>query len=110
MESVGKRTEGFSLASLLIGVCTAPVWWLLALFFAHTTANTDPLPLMMLLPFVAALAGIVLGIIGLVKSLKETPRVRSGIVCSVIGIALSALTLIATMLFWLLIYAASAFA
>ena len=110
METVGKRKEGFSLASLLIGACTAPVWWVLVLLFNHAIPNAEPLPLLMIFPLIASLTGIVLGIIGLVKSLRETPRVKGGIVCSVIGIVLSVLTLIATALFWLLIYAVSAFA
>ncbi len=109
MDNMTRRAECISLASLLIGVCTVPVWILLLLL---NSAREIPhiLPIMMILPLVASLAGIVLGIVGLVQSIRKPSRTKKGIVFSVIGTVLSILTLCATAYFWLIVYAASAFA
>lgn len=109
MDDKTKRAERISLASLLIGVCTAPVW--IALLCLNSVQEIPYiLAIMMLLPLVASLAGIVLGIIGLVKSLRVQPHTRKRIIFSVIGMVLSALMLCATAYFWLIVWAASAFA
>jgi hypothetical protein len=109
MDSDRKRAEHISLEAMLIGVCTAPVW--VALLCLNSVQEIPHiLAIMMLLPLVASLAGIVLGIVGLVKSLRVQPHTRKGIIFSVIGMVLSLLTLCATAYFWLIVWAASAFA
>ena len=104
-----KRAERISLASLLIGACTAPVWILLLLLNSKQEIPYI-LAIMLLLPLIASVAGIVLGIVGLVQSIRKPSRTKKGIVFSAIGIVLSSLTLCATAYFWLIVYAASAFA
>ncbi|MBQ5991313.1 MAG: hypothetical protein IJL62_02060 [Clostridia bacterium] len=109
MDSKTKRAEHISLAAMLIGICTALVW--IALLWLNSVQEIPyVLAIMMLLPLVASIAGIVLGIVGLVKSLRVRPRTGKGIAFAVIGIVLSLLTLCATAYFWLIVWAASAFA
>ena len=109
MDDKTKRAERISLASMLIGVCTAPVWILLVVLNGVLEIPYI-LTILKLLPLAASLAGIVFGIVGLVQSIRKRSRSKKGIVFSVIGIILNLLTLCATVLFWLLISAVSVFA
>jgi hypothetical protein len=109
MDDKIKRAERISLASMLIGVCTAPVWILLVVLNGVLEIPYI-LTIQKLLPLAASLAGIVLGIVGLIQSIRKRSRSKKGIVFSVIGIILNLLTLCATVLFRLLISAVSVFA
>ncbi len=109
MDDKTKRAERISLASMLIGVCTAPAWILLVVLNGVLEIPYI-LTILKFLPLAASLAGIVFGIVGLVQSIRKRSRSKKGIVFSVIGIILNLLTLCATVLFWLLISAVSVFA
>ena len=77
-----QRTLGFSLASFIIGICFVPLWLLLMLL---------PEVFWVYVPPIVALAGFVLGVIGLVLSIRKETRSVKGIVFASIGIVLSIL-------------------
>lgn len=99
-----KRAERISLASLLIGVCIVP-GWIMLVWFTNWFPNWDSLPVWMFAPLIASLAGLVLGVIGLIWSIRKQSRTVKGIVLSAIGVGLCLLSLCATALFWHLVFA-----
>ena len=80
-----QRALGFSIASLIIGICFIPAW-LLVLKLANDVG------VWYLLFFgipLAALAGLILGVIGLIGSIRKETRSKKGMVLASIGIVLN---------------------
>ena len=72
------RTPGFSVASPVLGIAAV----LCGLIGLRTVA------LYWIIAAAAALAGLILGVIGLVKSIRRSPKSVAGIVLASIGIAI----------------------
>ena len=105
MEDMKKnRAERISRAAFWIGVCIVP-GWILLVWFTNWFPNWDSLPVWMFAPLIASLAGLVLGVIGLVLSIRKQSRTVKGIVFSAIGVGLCMLSLCAAALFWHLAFA-----
>ena len=100
-----KHAERLSLASLLIGGCIIPVWFLLLWALSYT--NIDMKLVFLVLPVVVTLIGMVLGVIGLLKSMHRESHTTKGIVLSSLGILLNVLVLCAAMLIWIVVDAVS---
>ena len=87
-----QRALGFARASLIIGICIllsyVPAFYLFAWALA---IQLHVLPWILLIGFpLAALAGLVLGVIGLIGSIRKASHSTKGIVFASIGIALGA--------------------
>ena len=105
MENVKKnRAERIARTAFWIGVCIVP-GWILLVWFTNWFPNWDSLPVWMFAPLIASLAGLVLGVIGLIWSIRKQSRTVKGIVLSAIGVGLCLLSLCATALFWHLVFA-----
>ena len=72
------KMPGFSVASLILGIAAV----LCGLIGFQTVA------LYWIIAAAAALAGLILGVIGLVKSIRRSPKSVAGIVLASIGIAI----------------------
>ena len=86
-----KRALGFSRASLIIGICIIPAWFLsLAAAYWSEGTGTDLLwgIFFVGMPLVA-LAGLILGVIGLIGSIRKESHSTKGIVLASIGIVLT---------------------
>ena len=86
-----RRALGFSRASLMIGICIIPAWFLsLAVAYWSEGTGTDLLwgIFFVGMPLVA-LAGLILGVIGLIGSIRKESHSTKGIVLASIGIALT---------------------
>ena len=75
-----QRALNFAVISFFIGICAVPLWFLFILL-----AET----LWVYVPLIAALAGFVLGVIGLVLSIRKETRSVNGIVFASIGMVLN---------------------
>lgn len=86
-----QRALGFARASLIIGICIVPAWFLsLAISYWGERMGADLLwgILFFGMPL-AALTGLVLGVIGLIGSIRKESHSTKGIVFASIGIALT---------------------
>ena len=92
MDMQQKRAKRISLASLVIGLCIAPVWGLTAIVFDRHYVPYAGL-ISFAIPLFAAVTGTVLGVIGLIRSLGCAPRAKAGVVLGAIGTALNVLLL-----------------
>ena len=91
-----RRALGFSVAAFIIGICFVPIWLLL---MSLSEA------LWVYIPPIVALAGFVLGVIGLVMSIRRETRSVKGIVFASIGIVLNFFAAAATInLLYILTY------
>ena len=104
MEDMKKnRAERIARTAFWIGVCIVP-GWILLVWFTNWFPNWDSLPVWMFAPLIASLAGLVLGVIGLVLSIRKQSRTRKGIVLSSIGIGFCQLSLCVAALLRIAIY------
>ena len=86
-----KRALGFSRASLIIGICIIPAWFL-SLAAAYWREGTGANLLWGIFFFgmpLVALIGLVFGVIGLIGSIRKESHSTKGIVLASIGIALT---------------------
>ena len=91
-----QRALGFAVASFIIGICTVPLWILLMSLSEALWVYIAP---------IVALAGLVLGVIGLVMSIRRETRSVKGIVFASIGIVLNFFAAAATInLLYILTY------
>jgi len=98
-----QRALGFALASLIIGICFIPAWFFsLAAAYWSEGAGTDLLWGIFFVGMpLAALAGLVLGVIGLIGSIRKESRTPKAIVFASIGIALTILeTAFTALILW----------
>lgn len=89
-----QRALGFSIASLIIGICNLPtsLW-----FYTRDIFNMDGKPEILFLGILlVALAGLIFGVIGLIGSIRKETRSKKGIVFASIGIVLSIVVLFLT--------------
>ena len=96
MEDMKKnRAERIARTAFWIGVCVLPIWPLMFYmeFIELSFAVT-----------VVSLVGLVLGVIGLVLSIRKQSRTRKGIVLSSIGIGFCQLSLCVAALLRIAIY------
>ena len=100
-----KSAERWSLASLLIALGTIPFGIGLAWILSYANFNAT-LPFFLTL-LIASLAGFVLGVIGLLKSMRKQSHTTKGIVLSSIGILLNVLVVCGTLLLWMVADAVS---
>ena len=100
-----KSAERWSLASLLIGIGIIPVSFGLAWILSFTSFDSSLLFFIVMLA--ASLAGFVIGVIGLLKSMRKQSHTTKGIVLSSIGILLNVLILCGTLLIWMIADAVS---
>ena len=78
-----QRALNFAVISFFIGICAVPLWFLFILL-----AET----LWVYVPLIAALAGFVLGVIGLVLSIRKETRSVKGIAFASIGTVLNVIS------------------
>ena len=83
-----KRAERFALLSFLIGIAAAAAWIPL-LWLASDTASAFVHAVFLIGMPILSLVGLVLGVIGLVKSVRAETRSTKGIVFALIGIVLN---------------------
>ena len=92
-----QRALGFARASLIIGICNLPtsLW-----FYTRDIFNMDgKFEILFLGILLAALAGLILGVIGLIGSIRKETRSKKGMVLASIGIVLNmVLTLVSTII------------
>lgn len=92
MEAIKQRRAlGFSLASLMIGICIIPTWFL-SLATAYWREGTGANLLWGIFFFgmpLIALTGLVLGVIGLIGSIRKESHSTKGIALATIGIVLT---------------------
>ena len=102
-----QRALGFARASLIIGICIVPAWFLsLAISYWGERMGADRLwgILFFGMPL-AALTGLVLGVIGLIGSIRKESHSTKGIVFASIGIVLNFFAAAATInLLYILTY------
>ena len=98
-----KRALDFSRASLIIGICIIPAWFLsLAVAYWSEGTGTDLLwgIFFVGMPLVA-LTGLVFGVIGLIGSIRKESHSTKGIVLASTGIALTLLeTAFTALILW----------
>ena len=82
------RALRFGLVSLLVGIALIPLWVLLLWLAADTDSGIVKALFLYGLPAVSA-AGLALGVIGLIGSVRKTTRNKKGIAFAAIGIALN---------------------
>ena len=86
-----QRALGFSRTSLIIGICIIPAWFLsLAAAYWGEGTGTDLLWGIFFVGMpLAALTGLVFGVIGLIGSIRKESHSAKGIVLASIGIVLT---------------------
>ncbi|MBQ6234852.1 MAG: hypothetical protein IJK54_02970 [Clostridia bacterium] len=94
------RAERISLISMIVGIAAA-LSWIPLLWFASDLASDFVQAIFVYGYPVLSIAGLTLGIIGLIKSARLNPRSTKGVVFAVIGIVLCLLALAASG--WLLL-------
>lgn len=95
-----KRAECLSLISMIIGIAAALLW--IPLLWLLSDAASDFVQAIFLFGMpVLSIAGLTLGVIGLVMSARKETRSRRGVVFAVIGIVLNLLVLAVSA--WLLL-------
>lgn len=105
-----KRAERMGLISLIIGICIIPVWLLAILISSYADGFSMLLVIaVMYAPVLVALAGLVLGVVGLAKSARTASRTKKGVVLSSIGVVLNLLALCAAACFCIYMYALGEF-
>ena len=96
-----KRAERPALVSMIIGIAMVPLWFLL-LYLGAEIGHIFMTVLFLAVPLIAAAAGLVFGVIGLIRSLRSEPRSKKGVVTAIIGIVLNlAVTAAAVLILWL---------
>ena len=82
-----QRALGFARASLIIGICIIPAY--LPVAFCGAMFQLYALRWVLYAFPIAAITGLVLGVIGLTGSIRKESRSTKGIVLATIGIALT---------------------
>lgn len=94
------RAERISLISMIIGIAAALLW--IPLLWLISDMASDFVQAIFVYGYpVLSIAGLTLGVIGLVMSVRSEPRSTKGVVFAVIGIVLNLLALAASG--WLLL-------
>lgn len=94
------RAERLSLISMIVGIAAALLW--IPLLWLASDLTSDFMQAIFVYGYPAfSIAGLTLGIIGLIKSARLNPRSTKGVVFAVIGIVLCLLALAASG--WLLL-------
>ena len=94
------RAERISLISMIVGIAAASLW--IPLLWLVSDMASDFVQAIFVYGYpVLSIAGLTLGVIGLVMSVRKETRSRKGVVFAVIGIVLNLLALAASG--WLLL-------
>ena len=94
------RAERISLISMIVGIAAAILW--IPLLWLVSDMASDFVQAIFVYGYpVLSIAGLTLGVIGLVMSVRKETRSRKGVVFAVIGIVLNLLALAASG--WLLL-------